>query len=32
MDDLFKTLKELQGISSINIKKEYIKSNKTDIL
>ena len=32
MDDLFKKLKELQGISSTNLKKEFIKSNKTDIL
>ena len=32
MDNLFKKLKELQGISSTNLKKEFIKSNKTDIL
>ena len=32
MDDIFKKLKELQGISSTNLKKEFIKSNKTDIL
>lgn len=32
MENLFKKLKELQGISSTNLKKEFIKANKNDIL
>lgn len=32
MDDLFKKLKELQGISSTNLKKQFIKDNKSNIL